>query len=86
MNNIDRRTVNLNRIHIDPFYVNNSFFGGGWDNVVCMVHLNSLPERNYDLTIKLQFVYAQKTKTSLIIKIHGQFVLKGTYNYKYLVM
>lgn len=84
MNNIDRRNVNLNRIHIDSFYVN--IFLGGGDNVVCMVHLNSLPERDYDLTIKLQFVYAQKTKTSLIIKIHGQFVLKGTYNYKYLVM
>lgn len=62
------------------------FFLGGGDNVVCMVHLNSLPERNYDITIKVQFVYAQNTKTSLIIKIHGQFVLKGTYNYKYLVM
>lgn len=84
MNNIDRRNVNLNRIHIDSFYVN-IFFRGG-DNVVCMVHLNSLPERNYDITIKVQFVYAQNTKTSLIIKIHGRFVLKGTYRYKYLVV
>lgn len=81
MNNIDRRNVNLNRIHIDPFYVNNFFFGGGWDNVVCMVHLNSLPERNYDITIKVQFVNAQYTKTSLIIKIHGQLVLKGTFGF-----
>lgn len=80
MNNIDRRNVNLNRIHIDPFYVN-IFLGGGGDNVVCMVHLNSLPERNYDITIKVRFVYAQNTKTSLIIKIHGQLVLKGTFGF-----
>lgn len=85
MNNIDRRNVNLNRIHTDPFYVN-IFLGGRGDNVVCMVHLNSLPERNYDITIKVRFVYAQNTKTGLIIKIHGQFVLKGTYRYKYLVV